>query len=178
MIPAPRIEVVPQGDRNCMSKLYPYVGPAAIKARVACRPAGTRISSAADLLDWVRGTGEHPGHDGLVAATFVIDAGGDLLLADRRSEHVGCAGGGPVLSAGEMFFRVNGEEIEAVATRSAGSGTSRKTAGSSVELRGARPPNPRHQVDAFRIPDRGGRHLPPSRHRDDVRPPIDAGEPQ
>ena len=25
-------------------------------------------------------------------------------LADRHSEHVACAGGGPVLSAGEMFF--------------------------------------------------------------------------
>lgn len=96
-----------------MTRLYHYVGPSDIKARVAGRPAGTRIASAADLLAWVRGTGQRPGPDGLVAATFVIDAQGDLLLADRRSEHVACAGGGPVLSAGEMFFVAEGDRVEA-----------------------------------------------------------------
>jgi hypothetical protein len=95
-----------------MTKRYDYVGPAGIRARVAGRPAGTRISSAADLLAWVRGTGRRPGADGLIAAAFVIDAQGDLLLADRRSEHVACAGGGPVLSAGEAFFRVEGDRVE------------------------------------------------------------------
>ncbi len=55
-----------------------------------------------------------PGPDGLIAATFVIDAKGTLLLADRRSEHVACAGGGPVQSAGEMFFLVAGGHVEVV----------------------------------------------------------------
>jgi hypothetical protein len=45
-------------------------------------------------------------------ATFVIDLNGDLLVADRRSEHVACAGGGPVLSAGEMFFLVEEDRVE------------------------------------------------------------------
>ena len=36
---------------------------------------------------------------------FVIDLTGTLRLAPRRSEHVACAGGGPVLSAGEIVFR-------------------------------------------------------------------------
>ena len=97
-----------------MEKLYHYVGPAEIRARVADRLAGTPISSAADLLDWVRGTGPDAGPEGLVAATFVIDSAGDLLLADRRSEHVACAGGGPVLSAGEMFFAVRKDGVEVV----------------------------------------------------------------
>ena len=97
---------------NDVKRLYPYVGPPEIKARVAGRPAGTAISAAADLLAWVRGTGRDAGPDGLVAATFVIDAGGRLLLADRRSEHVACAGGGPVLSAGEMFFGVSEDGVE------------------------------------------------------------------
>jgi hypothetical protein len=95
-----------------MTRLYFYVGPSEIKARVAGRPAGTRISSAADVVAWVRGTGQHPGPDGLVTATFVIDSAGDLLLADRRSEHVAGAGGGPVLSAGEMFFLVESSRVE------------------------------------------------------------------
>jgi hypothetical protein len=89
-------------------KRYRYVGPAPIKARAAGRPAGTRISCPGDLLAWARDTGQRPGPDGLVAATFIIDTNGDLLVADRRSEHVGCAGGGPVLSAGELFFLVEG----------------------------------------------------------------------
>jgi hypothetical protein len=50
----------------------------------------------------------------LGAATFVIDCQGDLLLPDRRSEHVACAGGGPVLSAGEMFLLVRGDGVEVV----------------------------------------------------------------
>lgn len=37
--------------------------------------------------------------------TFVVDASGNLRLAPRRSEHVVCAGGGPVHSAGEVSFR-------------------------------------------------------------------------
>ena len=95
-----------------MTRLYSYVGPAAIKGRVAGRRAGTPIRSAADLLAWVRRTGRRPGPGGLVAATFVIDEAWDLLLADRRSEHVACAGGGPVRSAGELFLLVEGDEVE------------------------------------------------------------------
>jgi hypothetical protein len=101
-------------ERHDARRLYSYVGPAHIKARVAGHSSGPRVSSAADLLAWVRGTGEPAGPNGLVAATFVIDAQGDLLLADRHSEHVACAGGGPVLSAGEMFFRIEGGRIEVV----------------------------------------------------------------
>jgi hypothetical protein len=36
--------------------------------------------------------------------TFVIDLGGALRLAPRRGEHVACADGAPVLSAGEITF--------------------------------------------------------------------------
>jgi hypothetical protein len=99
-------------DHHPGGKLYPYVGPAGIKARLAGHPTGTPIKSVAGLLAWACGTGQYPGPDGLVPATFVIDADGGLLLADRRSEHVACAGGGPVLSAGEMFLRVTDGGIE------------------------------------------------------------------
>jgi hypothetical protein len=89
-------------------RIYHYVGPAEIKARVVRGARGYRISSLQELLAWARTAGPEPRCDDLVAATFVIDDQGDLLLADRHSEHVACAGGGPVLSAGEMFFRVEG----------------------------------------------------------------------
>jgi hypothetical protein len=94
-----------------MTRLYFYVGPAEIKLRLPGALAGTRVSSMADLLAWVHDTGQRPGLDGLIAATFVIDEEGDLLVGDRGSEHVACASGRPVLSAGEMFFRVTGDNV-------------------------------------------------------------------
>jgi hypothetical protein len=97
-----------------VKKHYRYVGPADIRGRIAGNSTGIRISSVADLLRWFRSTGQRPGPDGLIAATFVIDEHGELLVADRRSEHVACAGGGPVLSAGEMFFRSEGDAIAVV----------------------------------------------------------------
>jgi hypothetical protein len=108
-------------EKRPVTRLYHYVGPAGILARATCHPAGVRIASAGDLLAWVRDTGQRPGPEGLVAATFVIDAHGDILLADRHAEHVACAGGGPVLSAGEMFLQVgNDVEVAEVSNQSTG----------------------------------------------------------
>jgi hypothetical protein len=97
-----------------LPRQYVYVGPSDIKSRVARHQGGTRIDSAADLLAWVRESGQLTGPDGLVGATFVIEAGGNLLVADRHSEHVGCARGGAVLSAGEMFFGTTDDRVEVV----------------------------------------------------------------
>jgi hypothetical protein len=103
-------------------KLYPYVGPDDIRARSAGQLAGTLIRSTSDLIAWFRDTGQHPGPDGLATATFVIDAAGELLVADQRSEHVACASGRVVLSAGEMFFRINGDgvAVEEISNQSTG----------------------------------------------------------
>ena len=91
-----------------MAKLYSYVGPAEIKARIG-HASGTPISSIPDLFAWFADTGQRADHRGLVGTTFVIDAAGVLRIAERRSEHIACAGGGPVLSAGEMFFLIDGD---------------------------------------------------------------------
>jgi hypothetical protein len=93
-----------------IGRLYRYVGPEAIRSRSASSPGGRRIETPADLRSWL--TGHCPaGANGSLAATFVIDAEGRLRLADRRSEHVACAGGGPVFSEGEMFFSIAGGAI-------------------------------------------------------------------
>ena len=47
-------------------------------------------------------------------ATFVIDADGRRWIADRHSEHVQCARGGDVLSAGEMTFSLKGGAVAVV----------------------------------------------------------------
>jgi hypothetical protein len=105
-----------------MPKLYRYVGPPGIAARVAGDPAGTRIDAASDLVRWCAATGQVPDRGGLLAATFVIDADGRLLVADRRSEHVACAGGGSVLSAGELLLATVGgrAEVAEVSNQSTG----------------------------------------------------------
>jgi hypothetical protein len=77
-------------------------------------PAGMRIASIADVIAWVEATHQRPDPTGLIAATFVIDAQGELLLADRRSEHIACAAGGPALSAGEVFFEIAGNRVAVV----------------------------------------------------------------
>ncbi len=84
-------------------KLYPYVGPEDIRSRSTDGSGGRVLEAPGDLQTWLT-SHRRSASGGLIAATFVIDAEGRLRLADRRSEHVACAGGGPVQSAGEMFF--------------------------------------------------------------------------
>jgi hypothetical protein len=86
-------------------QLYNYVGPPEIAEAVRNLPAGTPIRSPQDLKNWVESNRTDADGDGVIAATFVVDRDGVLRLAPRRTEHVACASGGPVMSAGELFFR-------------------------------------------------------------------------
>ena len=90
-----------------MFQTYRYVGPKAIARRHAGASPGLRVQSPEDVLRWVRQTQQQPDASQTVTATFVVDEEGVLRIADRRSEHVACAGGKPVLSAGEMAFRIS-----------------------------------------------------------------------
>lgn len=92
-----------------MAKLYPYVGPARISEQARHQPAGFEVRSLDGLRGWL---GRHGARHGEVTATFVIDRAGTLRVADRHAEHVACAGGGPVRSAGEMTFSAPGDPIE------------------------------------------------------------------
>lgn len=83
------------------SRRYRYVGPAEIRAAVRPGSEGTLIGSPDDLAAWLAGRGEEERAEPF---TFVIGLDGVLRLAPRRSEHVACAGGAPVLSAGEIAF--------------------------------------------------------------------------
>ncbi len=102
-------------------RLYHYVGPEAIRCSSASSPGGHCIESQGDLRTWLT-CHRPPAASGSIAATFVIDPERRIRLADRRSEHVACAGGGPVLSAGEMFFLIEGEatRVEEVTNLSTG----------------------------------------------------------
>ncbi|QES53584.1 hypothetical protein DEJ51_04385 [Streptomyces venezuelae] len=80
---------------------YRYVGPAELCGLVRPEHEGRRIRSAAEFGEWASGPAAA---DLSEPVTFVVDRGGVLRLAPRRSEHVVCAGGDTVLSAGEIAF--------------------------------------------------------------------------
>lgn len=81
--------------------MYPYVGPPELQARLCPEAEGCPLHSGDDLDRWVSGV---PVRDFAEPFTFTVGLDGVLRLAPRRSEHVACAGGEPVLSAGELRF--------------------------------------------------------------------------
>ncbi|MFI0006152.1 hypothetical protein [Streptomyces globisporus] len=86
---------------NALKRSYPYVGPADLRATVRPGSGGHRIGSAADFAHWAA---ERTAAELREPFTFVVSTDGMLRLAPRRSEHVACAGGEHVLSAGEISF--------------------------------------------------------------------------
>jgi hypothetical protein len=64
-----------------------------------------------DFARWANATGQTAEADGGVTVTYVVDGEGVLRIADRRSEHIACAGGRPVRSAGEMTLAAKGEHV-------------------------------------------------------------------
>lgn len=97
-----------------MAKLYRYVGPDCIHSTAAKALPGMRIDSSRNLLNWLRATNQEQNREGLFVVTFVVDQLEALRVSERRSEHINCSGGTPVLSAGEMFFNVADQTIEVV----------------------------------------------------------------
>lgn len=83
---------------------YAYVGPKEVREASEGAPLGNAIAAAHDLRRFA--TGE--------PLTFVVDTTGTLRVAARRSEHVACAGGGDVLSAGELTAVVQGADVRVV----------------------------------------------------------------
>ncbi|MFI6741188.1 hypothetical protein ACIBI9_50415 [Nonomuraea sp. NPDC050451] len=86
---------------NDGGRSYRYVGPADVKAAVRSGSEGRPIRSGTDFAGWVA---ERSAAELAEPCTFVVGTDGVLRLAPRRSEHVACAAGGPVLSAGEIGF--------------------------------------------------------------------------
>jgi hypothetical protein len=80
---------------------------------------GRPIGSTDEFATWLATRGD----DELAEPfTFVVDLDGTLRVAPRRSEHVACAGGAPVLSAGEITFSRDQEHwrVSEVSNQSAG----------------------------------------------------------
>ncbi len=86
-------------------RTYGYVGPEEIRVAVADGSGGRVVRTLGDFERWA---GEQEPDAFREPFTYVVDVRGDLRPAPRRSEHVACAGGGPVLGAGEIAFSRGG----------------------------------------------------------------------
>ena len=100
--------------------LYHYLGPPALRALDS--PTRRSIRGADDVADWIGQTGQILDANDEVTATFIVNAREELWIADRRSEHIACAQGGPVVAAGEMTFGVVDAQIEVVAVTNQSTG--------------------------------------------------------
>jgi len=99
--------------------LYPYVGPREVRQH-AMNTARFQIRVASDVALWAQ-TQQTKQHEALWA-TFVVDSNGELWVADRRSEHIGCSRGEPVRAAGELAFVLNSNGAEVVETTNQSTG--------------------------------------------------------
>ncbi|MEU1286231.1 hypothetical protein [Kitasatospora sp. NPDC005856] len=97
-------------------RAYRYVGPPELRAGVG-GPGGRPVRTAGEFATW---TADRTAEELAEPFTFVVDLDGALRLAPRRSEHVACAGGELVMSAGEIGFRRSrdGWEVETVSNHS------------------------------------------------------------
>ncbi|MER5480392.1 hypothetical protein ABT026_25985 [Streptomyces sp. NPDC002734] len=84
---------------------YRYVGPEELRALARPGRRGRALRGPEDLREAEAGE----------VFTYVVDLDGVMRPAPRRSEHVVCAGGEPVLGAGEISFRPAGTGSWAVA---------------------------------------------------------------
>lgn len=97
---------------------YTYVGPADL--RNIPPPVNVIDGDSPTTLDqWLTG---QPSTDRAQPFTYIVTVDGVLRIAPRQCEHVACAGGAPVLAAGEILFEPdgNGWAVEKVSNQSTG----------------------------------------------------------
>lgn len=105
-----------------MARIYQYIGPAELAQYGQQPPRRTHVRRAEDVLRWISETEQPIDAQSSVVATFIINPAGALWIADRHSEHVQCAQGEDVLSAGEMTFTVDKRRVAVTAVTNQSTG--------------------------------------------------------
>ncbi len=85
---------------------YEFVGNTDLLRLVKPELKGYCIESGADIEYWIKKNDQKLDGNSEITATFIIDLNHNLLINDRHSEHVVCAAGGNILSAGEIAFEL------------------------------------------------------------------------
>ncbi len=94
-----------------MIPTYPYIGPISILQRIQEQHQGTLITSIQDIENWLKENNQRGDDYGNIVVTFVILPHYELRISDRHIEHVQCANGSEVLSAGEMTFAIDKKKV-------------------------------------------------------------------
>lgn len=76
------------------------------------QPPGLPVRTRRDIKIWLETDPTEQLPDGSWVATFIVSLNEVLFLAPRRSEHIACAAGEPVLSAGEITLDAEIDVIE------------------------------------------------------------------
>ena len=105
-----------------MHKCYEYVGPHDIAVLLQCASDRMTIQCPFDAIEWIHQTKQHLSRQGTFTVTFVIDPHEQLWIADRHSEHVVCAQGQAVLTAGELTFVISDQQLAIVAVTNQSTG--------------------------------------------------------
>lgn len=92
--------------------MYSFVGKENLLTLVKPEHKGIRIYTPGHIDKWIITNAQKPDFNHEIIVTFVIDKENNLRINDRRSEHVVCAGGEPVLSAGEMTFQLRNNKTQ------------------------------------------------------------------
>lgn len=93
-----------------MGRVYSYIGDADLNDPKLFQAQRVLVATGQEFLaklqDWQT-------HNRCIPSvfTFIVDTDGLLWIADRQSEHIACARGGAVLSAGEMTFDTEDGQI-------------------------------------------------------------------
>ncbi|MGB0930775.1 MAG: hypothetical protein ACPGVB_08365 [Chitinophagales bacterium] len=90
---------------------YEYVGPEEIFKMVNEEYKGTVINNPEEILNWIVQNIGKPKKDDLIVCTFIINLKSELVIGDRHSEHVQCANGENVKSAGEIGFQIDKSKV-------------------------------------------------------------------
>lgn len=91
--------------------MYKYVGSKEILRCIKPNAKGYKINSSLDIQEWIIQTEQTLDENNEIIATFIIDTTHNLKINDRHLEHVACAEGNPVLSAGEIIFEINNGKV-------------------------------------------------------------------
>ena len=100
----------PHKQDNPKYQSYFYVGPKNILEETDLTLGGHQVIELADIKEWIQERPEELVNDN-ITATFVISEENELIINGRHTEHVMCAKGQNVLSAGEIIFEISGREI-------------------------------------------------------------------
>jgi len=92
--------------------MYKYVGPKNLLENIKIREEGFLINSGLDIENWILHSNQKVNDNQEIIATFIIDEELNLRISDRHSEHVVCAAGKDVLSAGEITFRIVNKQVK------------------------------------------------------------------